>query len=60
MWSRDGIWVIARENNIVRVDFSRRPEPPEPRFPGASGVRDTSQRTCELESKLSAVSCRAA
>ena len=31
--------VIARESNIVRVDFSRDPDPPAPRFPGANGLR---------------------
>jgi hypothetical protein len=27
--------VIARSDNVVLVDFSRKPEPPAPRFPGA-------------------------
>jgi hypothetical protein len=31
--------VIARESNVVRVDFSREPDPPAPRFPGANGLR---------------------
>jgi len=31
--------VIARENNVVRVDFSREPDPPAPCFPGANGLR---------------------
>jgi hypothetical protein len=31
--------VIGRESNVVRVDFSREPDPPAPRFPGASGLR---------------------
>jgi hypothetical protein len=31
--------VIARESNIVRVDFSREPDPPAPWFPGANGLR---------------------
>ena len=30
--------VIARENNIVVVDF-RRPDPPAPKFPGAGALR---------------------
>lgn len=34
-------FVIGRENNVVRVDFSREPDPPAPRFPGASGLRLT-------------------
>jgi len=33
-------FVIARESNVVRVDFHREPEPPAPRFPGASALRD--------------------
>jgi hypothetical protein len=33
-------WVIERENNVVRVDFRRAPEPPGPRFPGANGSRE--------------------
>jgi hypothetical protein len=32
-------YVIARESNIVRVDFSREPDPPTPCFPGANGLR---------------------
>jgi hypothetical protein len=31
-------FVIARENNVVLVDF-RRPDPPAPDFPGAGGLR---------------------
>jgi hypothetical protein len=31
--------VIARESNVVRVDFSRDPDPPAPCFPGANGLR---------------------
>lgn len=33
-------FVIGRENNVVRVDFSRDPDPPAPRFPGANGLRE--------------------
>ena len=32
-------FVIGRENNVVRVDFSRDPDPPAPKFPGANGLR---------------------
>jgi hypothetical protein len=32
-------YVIARENNVVRVDFARGREPPEPQFPGAGALR---------------------
>jgi hypothetical protein len=33
-------FVIARESNVVRVDFNREPDPPAPRFPGAGALRD--------------------
>jgi hypothetical protein len=32
-------YVIRRENNVLEVDFRREPNPPAPRFPGASGLR---------------------
>jgi hypothetical protein len=32
-------YVIAREANVVRVDFGREPDPPAPRFPGAGAQR---------------------
>jgi hypothetical protein len=32
-------YVIGRERNVVRVDFSRKPEPPGPTFPGAGALR---------------------
>lgn len=32
-------YVIAREDNVVRVDFSRKPDSPTPPFPGASSLR---------------------
>jgi hypothetical protein len=31
--------VIGRDDNVVMVDFKRKPEPPAPRFPGASALR---------------------
>ena len=31
--------IIERERNVVRVDFSREPDPPAPRFPGAGAMR---------------------
>jgi hypothetical protein len=31
--------VIARESNVLRVDFRRDPDPPAPCFPGANGLR---------------------
>jgi hypothetical protein len=32
-------YVIGREQNIVRVNFMREPEPPTPPFPGAGAMR---------------------
>ena len=32
-------YVIARESNIVRVDFTREPDPSSPCFPAAIGLR---------------------
>jgi hypothetical protein len=32
-------YVIARDRNVLRVDFSREPDPPAPCFPGANGLR---------------------
>jgi hypothetical protein len=32
-------FVIARERNVVRVNFRREPEPPSPKFPGAAALR---------------------
>jgi len=37
--------VIGRENNVVRVDFTRKPEPlPAPRFPGAGALRQFNEQ----------------
>jgi hypothetical protein len=33
-------FVLGRDDNVVRVDFSRDPDPPAPRFPGAGALRD--------------------
>ncbi len=52
MWSRKANCVIAREDNIVVVDFGRRPEPPQPPFPGANGLRETSREAFELQVKF--------
>ena len=35
-----GRYVVARDNNVVRVDFTRQPDPPAPRFPGAGALRE--------------------
>ena len=32
--------IIARERNVVRVDFRRKTEPPSPKFPGAAALRE--------------------
>ena len=32
-------YVIARDRNVVRVDFRRDPDPPAPKFPGAGALR---------------------
>jgi len=37
-------YVIAREHNVVRIDFRRRPDPPAPKFPGAAARRATMRR----------------
>ena len=35
--------VIGRHNNVVVVDFTRKPDPPAPRFPGANALRVASE-----------------
>lgn len=42
-------FVIDRENNVVRVDFSRDPDPPAPGFPGAGALRGIGDDTLERE-----------
>lgn len=32
-------YVIDRDHNVVRVDFRRRPDPPQPKFPGGAALR---------------------
>jgi hypothetical protein len=32
-------FVIARECNVLRVNFKKDPDPPAPRFPGAAAMR---------------------
>jgi hypothetical protein len=41
-------YVIARENNVVLVDF-RKCEPPAPDFPGAGALRAVKQIKDELD-----------
>ena len=41
--------VTRRENNVLEVDFSREPDPPAPRFPGASALRELTEGGREAE-----------
>ena len=47
--------VIGRDNNVVMVDFRRKPDPPAPRFPGANGLRLGSMGRNKLSAFLGAV-----
>ena len=47
MVRRNGRYVIRRENNVLQVDFSHEPDPPAPRFPGASGLRELTEGCSE-------------
>ena len=51
-------FVIGRENNVVRVDFSRDPDPPAPRFPGASGLREIGDESTKLDKNIFAAALR--
>jgi hypothetical protein len=42
-------YVMARESNVVRVDFARRPDPPTPRFPGAGALRPATRRIAAMD-----------
>ena len=42
--------VIGREGNLVLVDFSQKPHPPAPRFPGANGLREPSCEEISFDS----------
>lgn len=44
MRRKNNYHVIARDDNVVRVDFSREPDPPAPKFPGANGLREFRER----------------
>ncbi len=46
MLSVTDCYVISRESNVVRVDFSREPDPPGPCLPGANGLR-LSETECD-------------
>src|SRR5687767_1498398 len=38
-------YVIARERNVVRVNFRQEPDPPAPKFPGAGALRNELSET---------------
>jgi hypothetical protein len=40
-------YVIAREDNVVHVDFDRDSRPPRPAFPGAAALRAGSSSTVQ-------------
>jgi hypothetical protein len=42
-------YVIARESNVVRVDFTRRRDPPAPRFPGAGALRPATGKIAAMD-----------
>jgi hypothetical protein len=42
-------YVIARDSNVLRVDFARRPDPPAPRFPGAGALRPATSRVAPMD-----------
>lgn len=47
--------VIARESNVVRVDFRGDPVPPAPYFPGANGLRLSHSGHDEGETPMAAI-----
>ena len=46
-------YVVARDRNVVRVDFQREPDPPAPKFPGAGALRIELSQTGPLEATSS-------
>jgi hypothetical protein len=50
MWLMKNRSVIGRESNVVLVDFNRKPDPPAPTFPGASGLREIDVEDCKRQS----------
>jgi hypothetical protein len=55
MQRRLGRFVIGRENNVLRVDFGRDPDPPAPKFPGAGGLRETTDEKTKTAEQTFAV-----
>jgi hypothetical protein len=45
---RTSRYVIAREDNIVHVDFDRDSRPPRPPFPGAAALRAGSSSSAHV------------
>ena len=54
MQSKTGRFVIGREDNVLRVDFSRDPDPPVPRFPGGCGLREIADEFTSATASISA------
>jgi hypothetical protein len=46
--SRTSRYVIAREDNVVHVDFDRDSRPPRPPFPGAAALRAGSSSSAHV------------
>ena len=42
--------IVAREGNVLRVDFTPEPKPPAPAFPGTRAARETPECGSEAES----------
>lgn len=49
MWLAKNTCIIGRDDNVVLVDFTRKPDPPAPRFPGANAVRAFGSEDIEME-----------
>ena len=47
--------VSWREDNVLWVDFSRDPDPPAPRFPGARGLREIGDERTSTTKSISDV-----
>jgi hypothetical protein len=52
-------YVIAREDNVVHVDFERDSRPPRPPFPGAAALRGGASSSAEMSLDCPAVTDRA-
>lgn len=42
-------YIIARDDNVVLVDFRHEPDPPAPTFPGAGALRTGQPRAQALD-----------